>query len=73
MDSVENSFGHLTAPWVQRTNAHNLLNILTIAMGAILCGAEGPTRLETVGNATIECLRTMMPVPNGISSHDVVH
>jgi predicted transposase YbfD/YdcC len=55
---------------VARTRDHNLLDILTIAICAILAGAEGPTGMETFGKANEGWLRTLLPLPNGIPSHD---
>lgn len=68
--SIATHFGHLSDPRVERTRAHNLLDILTIAICAILAGAEGPTGMETFGQAKEEWLRTLLPLPNGIPSHD---
>jgi predicted transposase YbfD/YdcC len=68
--SIATHFGHLTDPRVERTRAHKLLDILTIAICAILCGAEGPTGMETFGHAKEDWLRTILPLPNGIPSHD---
>ncbi len=68
--SIATHFGHLTDPRMERTRAHNLLDILTIAICAILCGAEGPTGMETFGQAKEEWLRTILPLPHGIPSHD---
>jgi hypothetical protein len=67
---IATHFGHLSDPQVERTRAHSLLDILTIAMCAILAGAEGPTGMETVDKAKEEWLRTLWPLPNGIPSHD---
>jgi predicted transposase YbfD/YdcC len=68
--SIATHFGHLTDPRVERTRAHSLLDILTIAICAVLCGAEGPTGMETFGKAKEDWLRTILPLPNGIPSHD---
>lgn len=68
--SIATHFGHLSDPRVERTRAHNLLDILTIAICAILAGAEGPTGMETFGRAKEAWLRTILPLPNGIPSHD---
>jgi len=46
------------------------LNILTIAIGAVLCGADGPTSMVTFGKAKEDWLRTILPLPNGIPAHD---
>ncbi|MCG8347879.1 MAG: ISAs1 family transposase [Chloroflexales bacterium] len=67
--SIATHFGHLRAPRVARTRAHNLLAILTIAMCAILAGAAGPTGMETFGPAQEAGLRTLLPWPNGIPAH----
>ena len=68
--SIATHFGHLTDPRMERTKDHQLLDILTIAICAILCGAEGPTGMVTFGKAKEDWLRTILPLPNGISSHD---
>ena len=68
--SIATHFGHLSDPRVERTRDHNLLDILTIAICAILAGADGPTGMETFGKAKEEWLRTILPLPNGIPSHD---
>ena len=68
--SIATHVGHLTDPRMERTKDHQLLDILTIAICAILCGAEGPTGMVTFGKAKEDWLRTILPLPNGISSHD---
>lgn len=68
--SIARHFGHLNDPRVERTRAHNLLDILTIAICAILAGAEGPTGMETFGRAKEAWLRTILPLQGGIPSHD---
>jgi len=54
LTSIATHFGHVTDPRVERTRDHNLLDILTIAMCAILAGADGPTGMETFGKAKEE-------------------
>jgi predicted transposase YbfD/YdcC len=68
--SIATHFGHLTDPRVARTRAHSLLDILTIAICAVLAGADGPTSMETFGKAKEEWLRGFLKLPNGIPSHD---
>ena len=68
--SIVTHSGHLSDPRVERTRAHSLLDILTIAICAILAGAEGPTGMETFGKAKEARLRSILPLPNGIPSHD---
>ena len=44
-------FADLTDPRVERTKEHPLLDILTIALCAIICGAKDWVAVETFGNA----------------------
>jgi predicted transposase YbfD/YdcC len=68
--SIATHFAHVSDPRLERTRAHNLLDILTIAICAILAGAEGPSGMETFGKAKEGWLRTILPLPGGIPSHD---
>lgn len=68
--SIATHFGTLTDPRVNRTKAHGLLDILTIAICAVVAGAEGPTGMETFGQEREGWLRTFLDLPNGIPSHD---
>lgn len=70
VSSIEAHFGHLTDRRMERTRAHSLLDILTIAICAVLAGADGPTSMETFGKAKEDWLRGFLKLPNGIPSHD---
>jgi hypothetical protein len=39
-------FASLTDPRVDRTKRHCLMDILVIAIGAVICGADGWTEIE---------------------------
>lgn len=68
--SIAAHFAHLTDPRIARTRAHHVLDILTIAICAVVCGAEGPTGMEEFGHAKEAWLRQYLELPNGIPSHD---
>ena len=68
--SIELYFGSLPDPRVERTRAHRLSDLLTIALCAILCGANDWVAVETFGQAKEAWLRTFLPLPGGIPSHD---
>src|SRR5216684_4252939 len=68
--SVEVYFGSLTDPRVERTKAHRLGDIITIALCAVVCGANDWVAVETFGRAKEAWLRTFLPLPGGIPSHD---
>ncbi len=68
--SIEVYFGSLPDPRIERTRAHRLTDLLTIALCAILCGANDWVAVETFGQAKEAWLRTFLPLPGGIPSHD---
>jgi hypothetical protein len=63
-------FATLTDPRVERTKEHHLLAILTIALCAIISGADEWVAMEEYGKAKREWLDTFLALPNGIPSHD---
>jgi predicted transposase YbfD/YdcC len=63
-------FGDLPDPRIERTKRHGLLDILTIAICAMICGAEGATQIALFGNAKETWFRTFLKLPHGIPSHD---
>jgi len=63
-------FANLTDPRVDRTKEHLLLDIVVIALCAILAGADGWVDVEAFGRAKEKWLRTFLALPHGIPSHD---
>jgi predicted transposase YbfD/YdcC len=63
-------FGNLTDPRVERTKEHKLIDIVVIAVCAIIAGADGWVAVETFGHAKENWLRTFLELPSGIPSHD---
>lgn len=63
-------FATVKDPRIERTKAHNLLDIIAIALLAVLSGAEGWEEIETYGEAKKEWLKEFLELPNGIPSHD---
>jgi predicted transposase YbfD/YdcC len=49
---------------------HKLIDILFIAICAVICGADGFTDMEEFGMAKETWLRQFLALPNGIPSHD---
>ncbi len=47
-----------------------LLDIITVALCAVICGADGWVAVETFGRAKATWLRTFLALPGGIPSHD---
>lgn len=67
---LEQYFGQIPDPRVERTRAHQLLDIIAIALLAVLAGADSWVAIETYGNAKRPWLDTFLALPNGIPSHD---
>jgi len=63
-------FDRLVAPRMERTRKHSLSDTLTIAICAVICGADGWGQVEEFGDCKKEWLRTFLDLPNGIPSHD---
>ncbi len=68
--TIHTHFAHMDDPRVDRTKDHHLLDIITIAMCAVICGADTWVELAAFGNAKPCWLRTFLALPNGIPSHD---
>jgi predicted transposase YbfD/YdcC len=69
-ESLVFHFSVIEDPRIDRTKDHLLIDILTIALCAMLCGAEGFVDFEEFGNAKIKFLRSFLALANGIPSHD---
>jgi predicted transposase YbfD/YdcC len=70
LEAIEEHFGQVTDPRSDRTKEHKLIDIITIALCAVICGAEGWTDIENFGNSKLPWLKTFLELPNGIPSHD---
>nr|WP_225226282.1 ISAs1 family transposase [Komarekiella delphini-convector] len=60
----------MSDPRIDRTKRHKLIDILTISICAVICGADSWVAIETYGCAKYEWLKTFLELPNGIPSHD---
>lgn len=68
--TIADYFHDLDDPRVERTKRHQLIDIITITLLAIICGAEGWVSIETYGQAKYQWLKKFLELPNGIPSHD---
>jgi predicted transposase YbfD/YdcC len=67
---IEEHFGKLKDPRIDRKKLHKLLDIMVIAICAAICGADTWEDVETFGEAKEKWLREFLELPNGIPSHD---
>jgi predicted transposase YbfD/YdcC len=68
--SIQQHFGGVKDPRIDRCKRHQLLDILVIAICAIICGADDWTEVEGFGNAKLAWFQTFLDLPHGIPSHD---
>lgn len=68
--SISEHFASLTDPRVERCRVHVLVEIVTIALCGLLCGADDWVAIEAFGQEKEAWLRTFLALPGGIPSHD---
>ena len=68
--SILEQFSQLKDPRVDRTKRHKLIDVIAIAICAVICGANGWTDVELFGRSKREWLKGFLELPNGIPSHD---
>lgn len=68
--SINRHFANLKDPRVERTKWHKLLDILVIAICAIICGADNWEEVALFGRSKQAWFKTFLELPKGIPSHD---
>jgi predicted transposase YbfD/YdcC len=68
--SLLHHFRDLPDPRVERTREHLLLDILAIAVCAVIGGADDWVAIETFAQAKHDWFARFLTLPNGIPSHD---
>ncbi len=63
-------FGDLPDPRMERTKLHKLIDIVVIAICAVICGADDWVEVAMFGEAKEGWFRSFLELPNGIPSHD---
>ncbi len=68
--TIYEHFSNLEDPRVDRTKRHNLIDIITITICAVICGADTWVDIESYGQSKYKWLKKFLKLPNGIPSHD---
>jgi predicted transposase YbfD/YdcC len=68
--SINRHFANLKDPRVERTKWHKLLDILVIAICAVICGADNWEEVALFGRSKQAWFKTFLELPRGIPSHD---
>jgi predicted transposase YbfD/YdcC len=68
--SIQRHFATLKDPRRKHRRLHRLMDIIAIALCAVLCGANNWQEVETFGRRRRAWLKRFLPLLNGIPSHD---
>ncbi len=68
--AIQTHFADLKDPRIDRTRRHDLLDIVVIAICAVISGAEGWVDIANYGLAKHDWLKSFLRLPEGIPSHD---
>jgi len=64
------SFSDLTDPRIDRTKRHLLIDVVVMAVCAVICGAETWEDVELIAEEKFDFFKQFLKLPNGIPSHD---
>ena len=67
--TIAEHFGNLEDARADNVS-HRLLDVIVIAICAVICGADTWVEVETFGNAKQGWLSRFLELPHGIPSHD---
>ena len=65
-------FDSISYPRIERCKKHNLLDILLLAISAVMSGSEGWEDIENFGHIKLDWLRQYRPFEAGIPRHDTI-
>jgi hypothetical protein len=68
--SITSYFCSLEDPRSDHTRRHQLIDIITIAVCGVICGADSWVDIELFGKSKEGWLKGFLELPNGIPSHD---
>jgi predicted transposase YbfD/YdcC len=68
--NLTEQFGDLEDPRSDRGKRHQLLDIVVIAICAVICGADNWVEVELFGHSKESWLGRFLELPHGIPSHD---
>ena len=68
--TIVDYFVDVKDPRIERTKQHKLIDIITIAICAVICGADSWVAIETYAKAKEDWLKQFIELPNSVPSHD---
>jgi predicted transposase YbfD/YdcC len=67
--SIKNHFSNITDPR-DLNKRHKFIDIITIAICAVVCGANSWEHIQVFGQAKLDWFKDFLELPHGIPSHD---
>lgn len=67
---ISEHLGKVKDPRIGNATRHKLIDILVIAICAVVCGADGWSDVALFGRSKQKWLKTFLELPHGIPSHD---
>lgn len=71
-NNIEQHFGDLPDPRLGDNISHPLINIITISICAVICGANSWVDVEQFGEAKQSWFEEFLDMPHGVPSHDTI-
>src|SRR3954452_20992550 len=68
--SIKQHFARLKDPRINRRKRHLLIDIIVIAVCAVICGCDSWPRIALFARKRRQWLQTFLELPNGVPSHD---
>ena len=68
--TIADRFALMEEPRIERSIQPKLIDIITIAICAVICGADTWVDIATYGKAKQEWFKQFLELPNGIPAHD---
>jgi predicted transposase YbfD/YdcC len=68
--AMSNYFGDLEDPRIERARKHLLIDIVVIALCAVIANADSWVEIELFANHRADWFKSFLRLPNGIPSHD---
>ena len=68
--SITERLSKLEDPEGDQGKRHKLIDIIVVAVCAVICGADSWEDVELFGNSKKEWLSKFLELPHGIPSHD---
>jgi hypothetical protein len=72
LQSLVDCFQDIEDPRIERTRHHQLTDILVLAVLAVMSGADSWEDIEDYAVERLTWLRQIIPLKNGVPSHDTI-